>query len=241
MKIGYIRVSTEEQNTARQEVLLRELDVDELFIDKASGKNADRPELTRMMNYVRRGDTVIVESISRFARNTRDLLDLVERLTEKHVEFVSRKEAIDTTTPTGKFMLTVFAAVAELEREYILQRQREGIAIAKEQGKYTDRKPRPLPDNFERVVARCVPGKSLPQKPCGKPVSSQILSIVGALKSLLRPNGGNPYNASTSKRYRTSADISACARQMLYWNFTESAIDNPAVHQSRIQQKLVRL
>ncbi len=74
---------------------------------------------------------MIVESISRFARNTRDLLDLVERLTEKQVEFVSRKEAIDTTTPTGKFMLTVFAAVAELEREYILQRQREGIAIAK--------------------------------------------------------------------------------------------------------------
>ena len=82
-----------------------------------------------MMEYVRRGDTVIVE-------------------------FVSRKEAIDTTTPTGKFMLTVFAAVAELEREYILQRQREGIAIAKEQGKYTGRKPQPLPDNFERVVAR---------------------------------------------------------------------------------------
>ena len=106
MKIGYIRVSTEEQNTARQEVLLRELGVDEVFIDKASGKNADRPELTHMMEYVRRGDTVIVESISRFARNTRDLLDLVERLTEKQVEFVSRKEAIDTTTPTGKFMLT---------------------------------------------------------------------------------------------------------------------------------------
>jgi len=150
LKIGYIRVSTEEQNTARQEALLRELDVDEVFIDKASGKNTDRPELTRMMEYVRHGDTVIVESISRFARNTRDLLDLVEQLTEKQVEFVSRKEAIDTTTPTGKFMLTVFAAVAELEREYILQRQREGIAIAKEQG----RRPRPLPDNFERVISR---------------------------------------------------------------------------------------
>ena len=154
MKIGYIRVSTEEQNTARQEVLLRELDVDEVFIDKASGKNADRTELTRMMNYVRHGDTVIVESISRFARNTRDLLDLVEQLTKKQVEFVSRKEAIDTTTPTGKFMLTVFAAVAKLEREYILQRQREGIAIAKTKGKYTGRRPQPLPDNFERVVAR---------------------------------------------------------------------------------------
>ena len=171
MKIGYVRVSTEEQNTARQETDKEKFDrvyiekasgksaerpefgVDELFIDKASGKNADRPELRRMMEYVRRGDTVIVESISRFARNTRDLLNLVERLTEKQVEFVSRKEAIDTTTPTGKFMLTVFAAVAELEREYILQRQREGIAIARSQGKYRGRPAKDYP-NFECVVAR---------------------------------------------------------------------------------------
>ena len=158
MKIGYVPVSTEEQNTARQEIMLRELGVDELFVDRASGKNADRPELNRMMDFVRRGDTVIVESISRFARNTRDLLDLVERLTEKQVEFVSRKEAIDTTTPTGKFMLTVFAAVAELEREYILQRQREGIAIAKQQGKYRGRPPKAYPD-FERIAARWQKGE----------------------------------------------------------------------------------
>ena len=158
MKIGYVRVSTEEQNTARQEIMLRELGVDELFVDRASGKNADRPELNRMMNFVRRGDTVIVESISRFARNTRDLLDLVEQLTAKQVEFVSRKEAIDTTTPTGKFMLTEFAAVAELEREYILQRQREGIAIAKQQGKYRGRPPKVYPD-FERIAARWQKGE----------------------------------------------------------------------------------
>lgn len=158
MKIGYVRVSTEEQNTARQEIMLRELGVDELFVDRASGKNADRPELNRMMNFVRRGDTVIVESISRFARNTRDLLDLVEQLPAKQVEFVSRKEAIDTTTPTGKFMLTVFAAVAELEREYILQRQREGIAIAKQQGKYRGRPPKVYPD-FERIAARWQKGE----------------------------------------------------------------------------------
>ena len=151
-------MSTEEQNTARQEIMLRELGVDELFVDRASGKNADRPELNRMMNFVRRGDTVIVESISRFARNTRDLLDLVEQLTAKQVEFVSRKEAIDTTTPTGKFMLTVFAAVAELEREYILQRQREGIAIAKQQGKYRGRPPKVYPD-FERIAARWQKGE----------------------------------------------------------------------------------
>ena len=131
MKIGYIRVSTQEQNTVRQEVLMETLGVEQIYIDKMSGKNSERPRLKEMMSYVRRGDTVIVESISRFARNTRDLLELVEQLAAKGVEFVSQKEAIDTATPTGKFMLTVFGAVAELEREYILQRQREGIEIAK--------------------------------------------------------------------------------------------------------------
>ena len=152
MKIGYIRVSTQEQNTARQETLMAELGVDEVYIDRMSGKDTNRPELQKMMEYVRRGDTVIVESLSRFARNTRDLLELVEQLTAKGVEFASRKEAIDTTTPTGKFMLTVFGAVAELEREYILQRQREGIEIAKQQGKYTGRRPIDHPD-FEKVAA----------------------------------------------------------------------------------------
>ena len=152
MKIGYVRVSTQEQNTIRQEKLMESLNVDELFLDKASGKNAEqRPELQRMMEYVRKGDTVVVESISRFARNTRDLLELVEKLTAKEVEFISQKEAIDTTTPTGKFMLTIFGAVAELEREYILQRQQEGIAIAKTNGIYKGRKPIQRP-NFKQVV-----------------------------------------------------------------------------------------
>ena len=80
MKIGYIRVSTAEQNTIRQEILMEELGVDEIYIDKASGKNIDRPQLAKMMSFVRKGDIVIVESISRFARNTRDLLDLVAKL-----------------------------------------------------------------------------------------------------------------------------------------------------------------
>ena len=146
MKIGYVRTSTTDQNTARQEVLMAELGVDQVYIDQISGKNMDRPELKQMMEYVRKGDIVIVESISRFARNTRDLLELVEQLTAKGVEFVSKKEAIDTTTPSGKFMLTIFGAVAELEREYILQRQREGIEIAKAQGIYKGRKPIERPE-----------------------------------------------------------------------------------------------
>ena len=112
-----------------------------MFIDKASGKNTDRTAFKEMMSFVRSGDMVIVESISRIARNTRDLLSIVSELTEKGVEFISLKENIDTTTPQGRFMLTVFAALAELERENILERQREGIEIAKSEGKYKGRKP----------------------------------------------------------------------------------------------------
>lgn len=159
MKIGYIRCSSEQQNTARQEALMQELGVDEIFIDKLSGKNTDRPQLKKMLSYVRRGDTVIVSEISRFARNTKDLLELIEILTQKEVEFVSRKEAIDTSTPAGKFMLTIFGAVSELEREYILSRQSEGIAIAKQQGKYKGRKPMQLPSETDAIVTKWKSGK----------------------------------------------------------------------------------
>lgn len=158
MLIGYVRVSTEKQNTERQTVLMTNLGVEKLFIDKASGKNADRPQLQELLSFARKGDTVVVESISRFARNTKDLLSLIDILTGKGVEFVSKKESIDTTTPTGKFMLTVFAAVAELEREYTLQRQREGIALAKARGVYKGRK-RIEPENFDAVCRRWKAGE----------------------------------------------------------------------------------
>ena len=155
MKVGYIRCSTEEQNEARQVRMMEEQGTEQNFIDKASGKNTDRPEFHKMMAFVRSGDTVIVESISRIARNTRDLLAIVAELTGKGVEFVSIKESIDTTTPQGRFMLTVFGALAELERENILERQREGIAIAKEQGKYRGRKPQDVdPEKLREVCAR---------------------------------------------------------------------------------------
>ena len=142
MKVGYVRVSTEEQNTARQDVLMEKLGVERVFTDKASGKSRlARPELEKMMAFVREGDTVIVESISRFARSTKDLLNLVEELSEKGVHFISQKENFDTTTPQGKFTLTMFAALAELERETTAQRRDEGIAAAKAAGKYKGRKP----------------------------------------------------------------------------------------------------
>lgn len=141
MRVGYIRCSTAEQNEARQIKMMEEHNAEKVFIDKASGKNIDRVAFKEMMAFVRAGDIVIVESISRIARNTRDLLAIVSDLTEKGVEFVSLKENIDTTTPQGRFILTVFGALAELERESILERQREGIEIAKSEGKYKGRKP----------------------------------------------------------------------------------------------------
>lgn len=142
MKVGYIRVSTEEQNTIRQEILMEKLGVERVYIEKASGKSREgRPQLEAMMDFVREGDVVIVESISRFARSTKDLLGLVEQLKKKGVGFVSQKETIDTDTPQGKFMLSVFGAMAELERDQVLQRQAEGIAAAKAAGKYRGRQP----------------------------------------------------------------------------------------------------
>jgi len=141
MKVGYVRVSTVEQNTARQEVLMQDLGVDKIYIDKSSGKNTARRHLQEMLRFVREGDTVVVESYSRLARSTRDLLDIVETLQSKGVEFISKKEAIDTSTAAGRLMLTIFAGLYQFEREVTLERQREGIAIAKQAGKYKGRKP----------------------------------------------------------------------------------------------------
>ena len=144
MKLLYCRVSTSHQNESRQVELAERLGIEKenIYIDKASGKNADRKALKELLSFCRKGDTVYCESISRMARNTKDLLCIVEELQKKQVDFVSMKEDIDTTKPSGKFMLTLFAALAEMERENILEKQAEGIAIAKAEGKYKGRKPK---------------------------------------------------------------------------------------------------
>lgn len=158
LRIGYVRVSTPEQNVIRQTELMKELDVEKVFIDKASGSNNNRPELIKMINFARDGDTIIVESISRFARNTKHFLNLISMLNEKNVAFVSKKEAIDTKSKAGKFMMTVFAAVAEMEHDYLRERQREGILIAKAQGKYKGRKPKEMPE-FEELLNKTRSGE----------------------------------------------------------------------------------
>jgi DNA invertase Pin-like site-specific DNA recombinase len=153
-KYGYVRVSTQEQHEDRQMAAMEALGIPppQIFMDKLSGKDTKRPRLKALMAIVKPGDVVIVESISRFARNTKDLLDLVDKLTKKGVDFSSQKEKIDTSTPTGKFMLTIFAAVAELERGYMLQRQAEGIVAARKRGVQFGRSPIKPPENFTEIV-----------------------------------------------------------------------------------------
>ena len=134
--IAYVRVSTVEQNEARQVEALKKHSIDKWFTEKVSGKNMDRPQLKAMLDYVREGDTVYIHDFSRLARSTKDLLTIVEDLKSKGVHLVSNKENLNTSTPNGKLMLTMLAAINEFERENLLERQREGIAIAKEQGKF---------------------------------------------------------------------------------------------------------
>ena len=140
MKIAYVRVSSADQNEARQVEALKEYDIEKWFIEKVSGKDMNRPELQRLLEFAREGDTVYVKDFSRLARSTKDLLELVERFKEKNIHLVSLKENLDTSTATGKLMLTMIAAINEFERENILERQREGIALAKQRGAYKGRK-----------------------------------------------------------------------------------------------------
>ena len=120
MKVGYVRVSTTDQNPARQMELMKSLGVEKIYSEKLSGKNTERPQFKEMLSFLREGDTLYIESFSRLSRSTRDLLNTVAVLTERGVNLVSDKENLDTTTPHGRFMLTVFAGLSELERENTL-------------------------------------------------------------------------------------------------------------------------
>ena len=152
--ISYIRVSTIEQHTESQKSVLANIKIDKTFEEKVSAKNADRPKLKEMLEYVREGDTVYVRDLSRLARNTKDLLDIVEYLGKEGVRLVSIKESIDTSTNFGKLMITFLAAIYEFERANLLERQRDGIAAAKIAGKYKGRQPVKKPENFEEVYKK---------------------------------------------------------------------------------------
>lgn len=149
MNIAYVRVSSVEQNEARQVEGLKKHNIEKWFIEKVSAKDTNRPQLKAMLDFAREGDTIFIHDFSRIARSTKDLLDIVEQLKAKGVNLVSNKENIDTSTPTGKLMLTMIGAINEFERANLLERQREGIAVAKREGRYKGRKATDIPD-FEK-------------------------------------------------------------------------------------------
>lgn len=153
MKLAYVRVSTVEQNEQRQIEALQGYGIDKWFTEKVSAKDANRAKLKELLDFCREGDTIYIHDFSRLARSTKDLLDIVELLKNKGVNLVSEKENIDSSTPSGKLMLTMIGAINEFERQNLLDRQREGIAIAKKQGKYGGGKKKSVP-GFDAGYAR---------------------------------------------------------------------------------------
>ena len=157
MQIAYIRVSSIDQSTRRQTEAMQKYNIEKWFIEKVSGKDTNRPKLKEMLDFAREGDTIHIHDFSRLARSTKDLLDIVELLNSKSITLISNKENIDSSTPTGKLMLTMIGAINEFERTNLLERQREGIAIAKREGKYKGRKAVSIPDfekHYKRYISR---------------------------------------------------------------------------------------
>ena len=167
MRIAYVRVSSADQNEARQVEALKKYDIEKWFTEKISGKDMNRPELQNMLDFAREGDTIYIKDFSRLARSTKDLLELVERFKEKNIHLVSLKENLDTSTPTGKLMVTMIAAINEFERANILERQREGIELAKQRGVYKGRKPIEVEDfgeYYEQYMSRIYTKKELAEE-----------------------------------------------------------------------------
>ena len=151
MNIAYVRVSTVEQNEARQVEALKKHNIEKWFTEKVSAKDTNRPQLQAMLEFARQGDTIYIHDFSRLARSTTDLLQIVEQLQSKGIHLVSNKENIDTSTPTGKLMLTMIGAINEFERTNLKERQAEGIKVAKDKGKYKGRKKIEFPSDWEQV------------------------------------------------------------------------------------------
>lgn len=139
MNIAYVRVSTIEQNEQRQIEALEKCDIEKWFTEKVSAKDTNRPELNKMLEFARAGDTIYVKDFSRLARSTKDLLDIIELLNKNNVFLISLKENLDTSTPTGKLLVTMIGAINEFERSNLLERQKEGIEIAKKNNVYKGR------------------------------------------------------------------------------------------------------
>lgn len=139
--IGYARVSTTDQNLEAQLQQLQAAGCDKVYQEHVSGAKVDRPELAAMLDYARKGDCIVVCKLDRIARSTKHLLDIVDGLQAKGITFKALNIELDTSTATGKLMLTMLGAIATFERDMMLERQLEGIALAKQAGAYKGRKP----------------------------------------------------------------------------------------------------
>ncbi len=193
-KVGYVRVSSLDQNPDRQ---LENLKLDRVFIDKASGKDTVRPQLTEMLAYVREGDTIVVHSMDRLARNLLDLRTMVHDLTRRGVRVEFVKEALTFTgddSPMSHLLLSVMGAVAEFERELIRERQREGIALAKKRGAYKGRRKALNKVQIEELSRRIDAGES----------KADLLQEFGITRqTLYRYLGGNRAGAEVGNVMRT--------------------------------------
>ena len=148
---GYARVSTEAQNLDRQIDALKKYGVDMIYNEKMTGTKRDRPELSKMLDRMTEGDTVVVESLSRLGRSTKDLIELTELFERKGVHLVSLKESIDTSSSTGKLLFTLMSAIAQFERDVIADRTKEGLRSARARGR-TGGRPKANPDAVRKAV-----------------------------------------------------------------------------------------
>lgn len=159
MNIAYVRVSCVDQNPARQFEILKDFNIEKYYEERQSGKDTERPQLKEMLSFARKGDTIYVEAFSRLARNTRDLLFIVDILKQREIKLISLKEQIDTSTANGQFMLTLFGALSELERATLRERQLEGIAAAKKRGQHIGRPPAQITPEYRKVYAKWKAGE----------------------------------------------------------------------------------
>ena len=148
---GYARVSTEQQNLDRQLDALKKYGCNMIYNEKMTGTKRDRPELTKLLDRMMEGDTVVIESLSRLGRSTKDLIELTELFHQKGFHLVSLKEQIDTSTSTGKLLFTLMSAIAQFERDVIADRTREGLKSARARGR-TGGRPRADPDAVKKAV-----------------------------------------------------------------------------------------
>lgn len=160
MKFGYVRVSSKDQNTERQlEAMEKEgIRPENIYEEKASGKNMERPQLQLLLDKVREGDKIVVDDVTRLGRNMCDIVNLIDKLNKEKVYIVSIKEGVDTSTEFGQMMINFLGALSEMERKNIRERQRQGIEIAKREGRMTGR-PKCKCENFERVYGQYLEGQ----------------------------------------------------------------------------------